>query len=61
MEAAEVYNSVWLCAFTASLWGSDCRKGSEIWADCLWDNFLASSSVLEGGLQGQSVSAKLGE
>lgn len=61
MEAAEVYNSVWQCAFTASLWGSDCRKGSEIWADCLWDNFLASSSVLEGGLQGQSVSAKLGE
>lgn len=26
---------VWLCAFTAPLWGSDCRKCSEIWADFL--------------------------
>lgn len=34
MEAFEVYN-VWLCAFTASLWGSYCRKCSEIWADYL--------------------------
>lgn len=38
MEAVEVHNNVRLCAFTASLWGSNCRKRSEIWADCLWDN-----------------------
>lgn len=25
MEAVEVYNNVWLCAFTTSLWSSNCR------------------------------------